>query len=80
MDDAEIDFVAKRSGGTEPGTRYVQVAYLLRDDRTVDRELGILRRIDDNYSILGLSLDTFFATEKNRVRHVVVWDRLLEER
>lgn len=78
-DDAEIDFVAERSGGTEPGTLYVQVAYLLPDDRTVDRELGILERIDDNYPKLGLSLYTFFPTERNGVRHVVVWDWLLEK-
>lgn len=49
----EIDFVA-----TKPDRRiYVQVAYLLASDETVEREFGNLSAIKDNYPKYVVSLD-----------------------
>ena len=50
---AEIDFVAEKSGQT----LYIQVAYLLADESTVNREFGNLMKIPDNYPKYVVSLD-----------------------
>lgn len=49
----EIDFVATR--GTE--RIYIQVAYLLPTDETIDREFGNLAAIDDNYPKYVVTFD-----------------------
>lgn len=51
----EVDFVAEKSGKRE----YYQVAYLLADEQTVQREFSAFRGIDDNYSKYVLTLDEF---------------------
>ncbi len=49
----EIDFVAEKSGSTV----YVQVAYLLAEQRTVEREFGNLMKVADNYPKYVVSMD-----------------------
>ncbi len=49
----EIDFVAERLGIP----LYVQAAYLLGDKDTIEREFGNLKKIDDNYPKMVISLD-----------------------
>lgn len=49
----EVDFIAFRDN--EP--IYIQVAYLLADQRVIDREFGAFSAISDNYPKLVLSLD-----------------------
>jgi hypothetical protein len=49
----EIDFVAEKTGRTA----YVQVAYLLADEVTVNREFGNLMRIQNNYPKYVVSMD-----------------------
>jgi hypothetical protein len=49
----EIDFVAEKTGRTA----YVQVAYLLADEATVNREFGNLMRIQNNYPKYVVSMD-----------------------
>ena len=51
----EVDFVAEKSGQRE----YYQVAYLLADKETADREFEAFRDIPDNYPKYVLSLDEF---------------------
>lgn len=50
---AEIDFVAEKGGRTV----YIQVAYLLAGNATVEREFGNLMKIPDNYPKYVVSMD-----------------------
>ena len=50
----EIDFVAEKAGER----LYVQVAYLLSDEQTIQREFGNLDAIHDHYPKLVVSMDT----------------------
>jgi hypothetical protein len=75
LDQAEIDFVAERHGER----LYVQVAYLLADPRTLEREFGNLERIADNYPKLVLSMDEFGPDQRNGVRRQHLLDFLLSE-
>lgn len=51
----EVDFVCDK-----PDRRiYLQVAYLLATDETIEREFGSLLQIDDNYPKIVLSMDRF---------------------
>jgi predicted AAA+ superfamily ATPase len=71
LDQGEIDFVAERRGER----LYVQVAYLLQDAGTVQREFGRLERIPDHHPKLVLSMDEVAIEERNGVRrrHLVDW-------
>lgn len=53
LPNGEIDFVAEKEGKTI----YIQVAYLLADDSTVQREFGNLMKIPDNYPKYVVSMD-----------------------
>ena len=53
MPNGEIDFVAEKNGKTV----YFQVAYLLAEQATVDREFGNLAKIEDNYPKYVISMD-----------------------
>jgi predicted AAA+ superfamily ATPase len=55
LGDREIDFVASRRGETQ----YFQVAYLIADQKTHEREFGNLAAIKDNYPKTVLSMDEF---------------------
>lgn len=49
----EIDFIAEKNGST----LYIQVAYLLTDDKTIEREFGNLLKIQNNYPKFVVSMD-----------------------
>lgn len=51
--DYEIDFIAIKN----QNIIYIQVAYLLIDDKTIKREFGNLQRIKDNYSKIVVTMD-----------------------
>lgn len=53
MGDKEIDFVADKNGER----LYVQVAYLLADEKIIQREFGNLQEISDNYPKMVVSMD-----------------------
>ncbi len=53
MGSKEIDFVCDRKGKR----RYVQVTYLLADERTHEREFGNLLAVPDNHDKVVLSMD-----------------------
>ena len=63
--DREIDFVAQK--GNE--TKYIQVAYLLPDDKVREREFGNLLKIGDNYEKIVVSADEFAENFKG-IKHV----------
>lgn len=70
----EVDFVASR--GEE--IQYVQVAYLLAEEATVEREFGVLEDIADNHPKLVVSMDPI---ERGRggIAHRNIVDFLLED-
>lgn len=49
----EIDFVAKR----REERIYIQVAYLLADEKTADREFRALAAVKDNYPKFVVTMD-----------------------
>uniref|UniRef100_UPI00404737C7 ATP-binding protein n=1 Tax=Mariniflexile sp. TaxID=1979402 RepID=UPI00404737C7 len=51
----EIDFVAQRAGET----LYVQVALSINDTKTMEREFGNLKKINDNFPKMVITLDGF---------------------
>lgn len=51
----EVDFVAEKNGKKE----YYQVAYILADEQTAQREFAAFQGIDDNFPKYVLSLDEF---------------------
>ncbi|MDR2555213.1 MAG: ATP-binding protein [Fibromonadaceae bacterium] len=63
--DREIDFVARKSGEKI----YVQVCYLLHDNKTIEREFGNLERIKDNYPKFVVSMDEFSGNSRNGIKH-----------
>ena len=60
----EVDFVATNGGGRTD----IQVAYLLADEKTLERELRPLRAIGDNYPRLVLSMDSHFREDHEGIR------------
>lgn len=54
LPNGEIDFVAEKNGKTV----YFQVAYLIADDKTIEREFGNLLKIQDNYPKYVVSMDS----------------------
>jgi len=72
LDTKEINFVAQKQGKI----MYVQVAYLLIDKKTRDREFGNLLKIKDNYPKFVVSMDEVDMSQKGVV-HLNVKDFLL---
>jgi len=72
--DKKIDFVCDKSGEK----LYVQVAYLLASDETVQREFGAYDNIRDNYPKYVVSLDEFDMS-RNGIKHRNIRDFLLAE-
>ncbi len=69
----EVDFVAVR--GSERW--YIQVAYYLNSESTIEREFSVLERIEDNFPKTVLSLDRFDRS-RNGIRNQNIIDFLLE--
>jgi hypothetical protein len=70
LNELEIDFIATRNNQLF----YLQVAYLLADDKTIEREFGALEKITDNYPKIVLSLDKFLDSDRNGIK----WYNLIE--
>lgn len=61
----EIDFVAEKNNERV----YIQVAYLLTEQSTVDREFGNLNLITDHYKKIVVSMDAQSSNTLNGVEH-----------
>ena len=72
--DQEIDFIAEKGGDKQ----YIQVAYLLANDDTINREFSALENIQDNYPKYVLSMDKI-KMERNGIKHLNIIDFLLGE-
>lgn len=66
----EIDFVAKKASATI----YVQCAYLLQDETTIEREFSALETIKDNYPKVVVSMDDVVLPSRNGISHVQAWE------
>ena len=71
--DREIDFVAKKGEGIS----YFQIAYLMENEETRDREFGVYDLIKDNYPKYVLSMDKLDFSQRGIV-HKNIIDFLLE--
>lgn len=69
---AEVDFIADRDGKRI----YIQVCYMMSEERIAEREFGSLMEIEDNYPKYVLSLDRFDMS-RNGIRHLNVIDGFL---
>lgn len=70
--DKEIDFVCARRGEK----LYVQVAYLLASEDTINREFGVYDSIRDNFPKYVVSLDEFDRS-RNGIKHRNIREFLL---
>lgn len=66
--DREIDFVCEKAGEKV----YIQVAYLIPNDKVREREFGNLLKIPDNYPKIVVSMDELAGGQYKGVRHVNV--------
>lgn len=65
----EVDFVAIR----QDRVIYVQSAYMLIDDTTIEREYSVLEGINDNYEKYVVSLDDIPLRSKGGIQNIPAW-------
>ena len=67
--DKEVDFVANK------GDRriYIQSAYLMTDEKTMEREYGPLEVIPDSYEKFVVSLDDMTLPSNQGIKHIQAW-------
>lgn len=70
----EIDFIAKKFNEI----KYIQVTYILADEKVIEREFGAFDSIDDNYPKYVISLDKMDFS-RNGIIHKNIIDFLLDE-
>lgn len=70
----EIDFVAEKNGDKI----YIQVAYLIADEKTHDREFGNLLEIGDNFPKMVVSMDEMATGNFKGIEHRTIRNFLLE--
>ena len=68
----EVDFVAEKQNEK----LYIQAAWRLDSQKTIDREFNNLRKIPDHYPKLVVSLDDFEGNSIEGIRHVRLKDFL----
>jgi len=71
----EVDFIAEKGSDKV----YIQVAYLLANDETVNREFSALEKIQDNFPKYVLSMDKM-KIERSGIKHLNIIDFLLEKK
>ncbi len=70
----EIDFIAQL-----PNSKlYIQAAYLMSDEKTIEREFGAFNSVHDNYPKYVISMDTL-TSDRDGIRHLNLIDFLLHE-
>ena len=72
--DKEVDFICESQGNR----LYIQVAYLLASEETIQREFGVYERVRDNYPKYVLTLDEFDMS-RDGIKHRNIRDFLLEK-
>lgn len=74
-DDREVDFIAIN----EKGEEYYQVAYTVREENTLKRELASLENINDHNPKYLLTMDFTPYTSHNGIKQINVLDWLLDK-
>ena len=70
LENAEVDFIATRFNEKI----YIQVAYILADEKTEEREFGAFKGIDDNYPKYVLTMDKHdFSRDGIIHKNVIDW-------
>ena len=69
----EIDFIAEKSGQKI----YIQIAYLLSEKTTIDREFAPLLEVKDNYPKYVVTMDKLWKDNIEGVMHIHIADFLL---
>lgn len=73
----EIDFVAEKNGNLI----YLQVAYLISDDKTIEREFGNLLKIQDNYPKYVVSMNPMLQPQNYEgVKHLTLRKFLMTDK
>jgi predicted AAA+ superfamily ATPase len=67
---AEIDFVARK----EDKLIYIQVAYLLDNEQTFEREFGAFKSVTDNYEKYVVTMDDIQFPGIEGIKHIQVWN------
>lgn len=75
INEQEIDFVAQKDGET----LYVQVAYIIADEKVKEREFGNLLLIKDNYPKFVVSMDEYLIGSYKGIKHIHLRDFLSKE-
>lgn len=71
----EVDFVCEKGGSRA----YIQVAYILNDAATVEREFAPLLAIKDHYPKFVISMDALPLGERLGIRHITLRNFLLNK-
>jgi hypothetical protein len=66
----EVDFIAKKADKTI----YIQSAYLLSEQETIEREYAPLETIDDNYEKFVVTLDDLIMPSNKGIKHIQAWN------
>ena len=72
--DQEVDFIVLKGDSK----MYIQVAYLLVESATIEREFSVLEEITDNFPKLVISMDQVNRS-RNGIQHQNIIDFLLEK-
>lgn len=75
LDNTEIDFVAEKNGNK----MYIQVAYKLENQQTINREFDNLLAINDQYPKYVVTMDEFWKDSIEGIQHLYITDFLLAE-
>jgi uncharacterized protein len=65
----EVDFIVE----TKTSKQYIQVCYLLSNEKVIEREFSSLEKIPDNYTKKVISLDEAPLGQRNGIEHVPAW-------
>ena len=66
----EIDFVAEKA----EKNIYVQVAYMMTDPKTIEKEFGNLLKIKDNHEKIVISMDEIRFSDYKGIIHLRPWE------
>lgn len=76
LKDKEIDFICKKNNEKI----YIQVTYILSDQKVIDREFGNLLKIKDNFPKFVISSDKYKVQSYEGIKHLNIIDFLISEK
>jgi predicted AAA+ superfamily ATPase len=72
VDTKEIDFIAEKRNEKI----YIQVAYKLDNEQTIEREISVLQSINDNFPKYVITMDEFWKENIDGIKHLHISDFL----